>query len=124
MPNIITYDQLVEKSACLEQLLMFKRMFGESVDLSMIEYDHDQHGKFDFHWAAIKLLNKKAYKVYRNSDDIAYQDFRERVEKARTEYWADKISLHKYDDIRERATYKYQAIADKAFIECYLAMEG
>lgn len=43
MPNIITYAKLieidkcydlVEKETCREQLVLFKRIFGESVDLT------------------------------------------------------------------------------------------
>lgn len=87
MPNIITYDQLMTAGACNDQLVLFKRMFGDSVDLSIIEYDHDKHGSFEFEWAAVELLEDKEFDRYYDITNKAYTECKDIEDKL----WQDYI---------------------------------
>lgn len=101
MPNVITYDQLVEKKACYRQLVLFKRMFGDSVDLTLVEYDDEKHGHFQFEWAVLNLLDVKSFKKYRSIQNKAFKNC----------MFEGALGIK-----------DYYITSNKAFILCYLAM--
>lgn len=70
----ITYQQLVEKGACAEQLKLFKRRFGPRVNVT--KKLCLQHAEvFAWHWAAVKLLNRKQYATFRVLQNRALDDY-------------------------------------------------
>jgi hypothetical protein len=87
-PFVITADRLNELRACNEQLDIFKRHFGDSVEVTLaacIKYA-DQ---FDWNWATFRLLSKEAYKVFVALETEARRTCEVVVAPARRKYFND-----------------------------------
>ena len=63
MPKTITLAQLRKLGACKDQVALFKVTFGSSVEVT-VEAAVEHADKFDFDWAAGKLLSAPARAEY------------------------------------------------------------
>ena len=66
----ITLQQLIDKDACDYQVELFKKTFGDSVEVTRelaIKYAKD----FAFDWAADNLLDAPTRKIYKKTRDTA-----------------------------------------------------
>ncbi len=59
----ITYAQLRASGACRDQLALFKRKFGDSVEVT-VQLAESVANEFDWDWAASKLLKAAAWDEY------------------------------------------------------------
>jgi hypothetical protein len=103
----LTLQTLNDKKACTGQLLLFKQLFGESVEISesacILVAD-----KFDWNWAANKLLSTSARKAYYEataSAGEAYHEARASALKAYDEATAPAWKV--YDKARASAGEAY-----------------
>jgi hypothetical protein len=85
MPATITYDQLKALGACREQLMKFRRVFGDSVDVTE-ELAAKYAQEFDFDWASSNLLRAAAKEEYSNAAKPALEEYRRAIVPAEEEY--------------------------------------
>ena len=96
--NKITLDQLKEHNACVEQLHLFKELFGKEVEVTVgkcVEY----YDKFDWAWAALHLLSDELYEKY---------------------FKIKRLAREEYLKIQQPAWEEYKKKTAQAFGECYL----
>ena len=124
--NKITLEQLKEHGACLEQMLLFKELFGKEVKVTVkrcVKY----YNKFDWEWAAEHLLSNKMCKEYLNIRQLAWEEYLKIRRSAYKEY--EKIEqlaykkYEKYFKIKQLAREEYLKKRAQAFGECYLRMD-
>lgn len=61
-------SQLLKKlGACLEQTVLFEKIFGDSDAPLVVETATKHAFDFDFYWAANNLLSEKRLKIYREA---------------------------------------------------------
>jgi hypothetical protein len=130
----ITLAQLEKHGACTEQLLLFKQMFGDSVQVTealAIEVAE----QFDFAWAADELLGDDAraeyyklchffYEEYKKVRNLAWAEYDQVRESAWAEYKkVDDFFYEKYSKVRESAWAEYCKVCASAFARLYIAQE-
>ena len=141
----ITLDQLKEYEACVEQLHLFKELFGNEVEVT-VKRCAEYYDKFSWNWAAAFLLSvelreeyskirRSAWEEYLNMKQLAYKGYLKIEQPALKEYEKIRRLVYKeYEKIRRSAWEKYLKIERsayeeylkkiaQAFGECYLKME-
>jgi hypothetical protein len=116
----LTLQTLKDKKACTVQLLLFKQLFGESVEISesacILVAD-----KFDWNWAANKLLSTSARKAYNEATASALKAYCEAKASAGKAYYeATAPAWQAYCEVSEsagKAYYEATAPALKAYCE-------
>ncbi len=73
---MITYELLSTKGACSSQLKLFKELFPEGAPMT-VEAAVSVASKFDFDWAAKKLLSKGGYKAYEEAKVLLWKAYEE-----------------------------------------------
>ena len=118
--KIITLQQLKEHGACINQLRLFKQLFGKEVEVTVkrcVKY----YDKFDWEWAAGCLLSDELHEEYLRIERLAWGECIEIVVLARREYLEIERPAHKeYEKIEQRALKEYKKKIAQAFGECYL----
>jgi hypothetical protein len=108
----ITLAQLKKHDACTRQLLLFKQMFGDSVQVTeALAIEVAQ--QFDFDWAANKLLGESALAEYAKVQDLAWAEYH----KMRDLAWAE------YGKVCDLAVAEYHKVCASAFARLYIAQE-
>lgn len=71
--RILTLETLARRGACLDSRDTFKKLFGDSVEVSVERFSQPDviAARFDYDWAADMLLTERIRSVY-------YEDFRAR----------------------------------------------
>jgi len=104
--KILTFKTLKGLGACKDQLLRFKQLFGDKVNVTA-ELCNKHCNEFDWNWAAESLLHAPALTEYHRIHDTAL-----------TKY--DRIcatALAEYKSICAPAWEKYKRICDPALAE-------
>ena len=92
----LTIEQLIEQRACASQVKLFREMFGRSVNITQ-KACICVADKFDFAWAARKLLPAPALAEY---------------ERVRVQAWAE------YARVTAPAWAEYERVRAPAWAEC------
>ena len=92
----LTIEQLIEQRACASQVKLFREMFGRSVNITQ-KACICVADKFDFAWAARKLLPAPALAEY---------------ERVRVQAWAE------YERVTAPAWAEYERVRAPAWAEC------
>jgi len=127
----ITVKQLIEKRACVEQVKVFRRLFGASATITLANCIKASKAGLDFNWAAQNLLpataleayykaKAPALKAYQKAIATAWEDYEkaeatawEDYEKAEATAWEDyeKAIATAWEDYRKaKATVFYKVI--------------
>ena len=80
----ITYAQLRASGACRDQLALFKRKFGDSVEVT-VQLAESVANEFDWDWVASKLLKAPAWDEYKRVKAAA----RAECERVTAAAWAE-----------------------------------
>ena len=105
----ITVKQLIEKRACVEQVKVFRKLFGASATITLANCIKASKAGLDFNWAAQNLLPAPALKAYQKAIATAWEDY----EKAEATAWEDyeKAIATAWEDYRKaKATVFYKVI--------------
>ena len=123
-------SKLIELDACTQQVDLFKEMFGDEVNITQ-KLCLRVFDKFDFKWAAYKLLNKSALAEYEKVQNQALAEYENVKRSARAEYLMvtdaalaeyDKVTsqaLAEYDKVKRSALAEYLKVCAVAFTKCY-----
>jgi hypothetical protein len=116
----LTLQTLKDVGACTEQLLLFNQLFGESVEISesacILVAD-----KFDWNWAANKLLSASAWQAYDEAKASAGEAYYEAKASAGKAYYEAKASAGKaYDEATASAGKAYYEATASAFAKQYI----
>jgi hypothetical protein len=120
MNKIIKLSTLVEKKACTKQVDLFRKMFGEQVELTLeLTLDHAQN--FSVDWCAEKLLTFAALKAYNEATGPVLKAYAEATGPAWKAYdEATATALKAYDETKATAWKAYAEAtgpASKAYAE-------
>lgn len=120
---VITYDQLHKAGACRSQLALFKRKFGQQVEVR-VETGVSVADQFDWQWAATNLLTATAWAEYDRVRLAAGAEYLRTTEAAWAEYnralataWAE------YNRVRLAAWAEYDRVLAVAFCTAYINQE-
>ena len=105
----LTLETLKAKRACAEQLRLFESMFGQSVEVTealCVEVS----AKFDFAWAAQRLLSLDALAEYERVTAPAWAEYKRVTAPA----WAE------YKRVRASALAEYERVRASAFARAYI----
>lgn len=102
MTRTLTLKQLIVAVACEDQVELFKRLFGDSVEVT-VERAVSVADRFDWDWAAGRLLSPAARKAFNEAEAAARKEYNEVVVPA---WWA------------------YREAKAAAFAEAYIADGG
>ena len=102
----ITYEQLESLDACEDQLNLFQSLFGEEVEVTR-ELVITHADKFDWDWAAEKLLPRKKSAEYERVRAPAWAEY----ERVRAPAWAE------YERVRAPAWAEYKRVTAQALAE-------
>ena len=109
--NTITLKQLKERGACLEQMFLFKQLFGNEVEVTVkrcVKY----YNKFDWVWVAACLLSNELWEEYEKIRQSAYEEY-EKIRQSAQEEYEKSIQSAWEEYLKKQA---------RAFGECYLKM--
>ena len=99
----ITLKQLRRKGACEPQVQLFKTTFGQSAEVT-IETALKMADKFDWTWAAKKLLPAPAWKAFSEARAQAWKAYEEATATAEKAYEETLATAEKaYDEARATA---------------------
>ena len=103
----LTIEQLIEQRACASQVKLFREMFGRSVNITQ-KACICVADKFDFAWAARKLLPAPALAEY---------------ERVRVQAWAEYARVTapawaEYERVTAPAWAEYERVRAPAWAEC------
>ena len=107
MTKAITLTMLIEKNACQAQVELFKKYFGESVEITeyiCLKY----YDKFDVDWLFDNMMNEKQYALGVALWGRAYDEY----ETKRQAAWA---TMENYNDLVDAATLAIEEPAWEAF---------
>jgi len=123
MPKYITLKHLTDNDACSSQARLFKRLFGDRVEVTLETMD--KYGsKFDVGWAVQNLLDKPAYDEYDKVQQPAYDEYDKVKQSAYDKY--KKVKQSAYDEywkVKQSAWDKYKKVKQSAFVQAYISME-
>ena len=130
----ITLQQLIDKDACKDQVELFKKTFGDSVEVTReLAIKYAQY--FDFIWAADNLLDAPAWKIYKETIAPALKLYKETTAPAWKLYKETSDTASKlyeetiapawklFVETRAPALKLYYETIAPAFVEAYLGME-
>jgi len=104
----LTAEMLRKKGACDEQVELFVELFGESANVTQkLAMTHAT--KFDWDWAAKKLLSRAKYTEYCKVCGPAWAEYR----KARDAAWAE------FDKVCDAARAEYDNVRGPAWARAY-----
>ena len=103
----ITYAQLRASGACRDQLALFKRKFGDSVEVT-VQLAESVANEFDWDWAASKLLKAAAWDEYYRVRAAARDEYYHVTAAARAEC----------KRVTAAAWAEYYRVTAPAFAEC------
>jgi hypothetical protein len=138
--RVLTLQQLVDLDACVDQVDLFRRTFGDSVDVTP-DLCERHAAEFDWEWAAQKLLTASAYQaakrplweVYKAAEQPLWDTYRDARRSLRTAYAAaERPLLDTYEVARQPLweTYRsaerslwtaYEAACARTFGELYVS---
>ena len=109
MSRILTLETLKSKKACNEQVELFQKMFGDSVEITPeLCIKHAKY--FYFNWAAKNLLSNAALNKYNAEKNAAWEKYDAERNAASDKYHAEEnAAWEKYDAERNAAYDKYNA---------------
>lgn len=119
--NRITVDQLRKAKACTPQVALFRKLFGDSVDVT-VEAAIAVADTFDFSWAARNLLSPSALQAYHQAFDPAWQAYKQAQALAWQAWQDDATTLRAYEQDRTLAQQAYEQADAIAFVEAYRSM--
>ena len=116
---ILTLQTLRGKGACLGQREKFKRMFGQSANVTVrlcLKVAHD----FDFSWAAQHLLSPTAWAEYERVKASAWAEYGRVTATALAVYErATATSRAEYERVKAPALAEYERVKARAFALAY-----
>lgn len=90
----LSIKRLKEIHACRPQVALFRELFGEAVEVTettcIAVVD-----KFDWDWAAVKLLDATAWEEYNRIHDAAWEEYNRIMDTAWEEYHLDPDGHHR-----------------------------
>jgi hypothetical protein len=107
----LTAQQLIDEHACIGQVKLFRKMFGDSVNVTQ-RLCVSVAGKFDFCWAARHLLSLQALDEYKRVTAPALAKY-ERVRAP---------ALAEYNRVMAPALAEYNRVMALAWAECERVM--
>ena len=113
----LTLKQLTEAHACEEQVKLFKKHFGASVEVTELLAESLAR-KFDFGWAGEHLLGHAAQAEYLKVCAAAGTEYLKAHDAAGAEY--QKVcaaAWSEYQEVRAAAGAEYQKVCDVAWAE-------
>ena len=103
----ITYKQLQALDACDNQLELFQSLFGEEVEVTR-ELIMKHADKFDWNWAAEKLLPRKRWAEYKRVKAQALAEYKRVKAQA----------LAEYERVKDQAWAEYRIKCAPIFANC------
>ena len=114
----ITYAQLRASGACRDQLALFKRKFGDSVEVT-VQLAESVANEFDWDWVASKLLKAPAWDEYYRVTAAAWDEYERVTAAAWAEYYrVTAPAFAEYDRVRAAALAEYERVTAAAWAEC------
>ncbi len=114
----ITYDQLEALDACEEQLELFQSLFGEEVEVTR-EKVMTHAAKFEWDWAAEKLLPRKKLAEYNRVTAQAWAEYNRVTAQALAEYnRVNAQALAEYNRVTAPAWAEYRIKCATIFADC------
>lgn len=113
MSAILTYKRLRAAGACAGQLALFRKMFGDQVEITealCVEHAHT----FNFFWAADHLLHEPAWQAYYAARVQARQAYDDAIAPAR----------QAYDAAIAQAEQAYYAAIAQAWARAFIEQEA
>jgi hypothetical protein len=115
----LTIQQLIDAKACQSQVDLFRDMFGKSVNITQ-RLCVSVADKFDFGWAAEKLLKPKAWAEYERVFPLAWVEYERVRTSAQAEYERVRTSAQaEYERVRAPAWAEYERVCAKQFAKGY-----
>ena len=120
MSRILTLETLKSKKACNEQVELFQKMFGDSVEITPeLCIKHAKY--FYFNWAAKNLLSNAALNKYNAEKNAAWEKYDAERNAAYDKYNAEKnAALDKYHVEENAAWEKYRDERASIFANAYI----
>lgn len=116
----LTLATLREKGACPDQIALFKRLFGDSVEVTeALAAEHA--GKFNVEWAANHLLSPQAQAAYYAVTSPSLAAYEAATARALAAYEAATArAWAAYDAATARARDAYDAATARAWARAYI----
>jgi cell division septum initiation protein DivIVA len=117
----LTLATLKKKDACTDQLALFRKMFGESVEIT--EALCAEHaGMFSWNWAANHLLTAPALAEYERVKAQAWAEYERVTAPALAEYQrVTAPALAEYQRVRAPAWAEYERVKAQAWARAYIS---
>ena len=128
MSRTLLLSTLLEKDACEQQVMLFRKKFGESVEVTP-ELCAAVATEFDFSWAADNLLSQSARADYKSFITAAWADYKRFIapalddfERVKTAAWADYKSFitpawADYERVMASAWADYERVKAAAWVD-------
>ena len=124
MTKIITAKQLQDLNARRSQVVLFRELFGEQVEVT-VALCESMSDQFDFDWAAANLLTDASTREeFKRVCDPASAEYVRVRDSASAEY--DRVcdpALAEYDRVRASAWAQFDRACANAFATAYLDQE-
>ena len=115
----ITYAQLRASGACRDQLALFKRKFGDSVEVT-VQLAESVANEFDWDWVASKLLKAPAWDEYYRVTAAAWDEYERVTAAAWAEYYrVTAPAWDEYKRVKAAARAECERVTAAAWAEYY-----
>ena len=115
----ITYAQLRASGACRDQLALFKRKFGDSVEVT-VQLAESVANEFDWDWVASKLLKAPAWDEYERVTAAAWDEYERVTAAAWAEYYrVTAPAWDEYKRVKAAARAECERVTAAAWAEYY-----
>ena len=115
MAKVITLGMLIRKKACQNQVDLFKKYFGKSVEITediCLKY----YNEFEFDWLIDNMLNEERREAYKAIKEPAWEDYKAIQGPANEAYKVIQRSVYEaYKVIHGPAYIAYKAIQEPAY---------
>ena len=109
MSKTLKLSDLIGKKACGSQVNLFKKLFGEELELTSeeqaVETALKYASKFYFVWAATRFLTVPAWEEYRKVEQLTWEEYK----KVQQPAWKE------YEKIERPARKEYEKVLAKTF---------
>jgi hypothetical protein len=127
MSRVLKLQQLVDLDACVDQVDLFRRTFGDSVDVTP-DLCERYAAEFDWGWAAKHFLTERAYEAYDAAErplmeayEAARRPLMEAYEAARRPLMEAYEAYEAYEAARRPLQEAYEAARARTFGELYVS---
>lgn len=127
MSKTLKLSDLTDKKACEEQVKLFKKLFGEELELTSeeqaVEIALEHYSKFNRNWVIANLLDLPTQEEYQKVRQLAWKEYEKVQQPTREEYRRiQQPAWREYRRIQQLAREEYLNVEKPAWKE-YMRVE-